>query len=601
VVFCCFERQSNTDIAERPAISRTQAAELIDLQLKLRRGEAISYQALDLYNSGRIFGHSDGHYTCSCWAFPPFRSCLHTLGHQLMSGSVAMPTKYDETRLSMAQKGPGRQPRGGGRYGKGVLIADNSSDEEQAQQSKVQVDALESSMKALPAPERALILRKRPASAAGIAYPLPAASTAPLADASTTVAPGRKRMRGKTSSAKPSGLQPAVSTSRNSSCGNLPAIGGRCIILANIEFRNPKGHLVKTLLAGTQGVVQECYQDVFTRIDARSENGQSRSYWVPREELVKVDFGRAPLGGQGSSSSGGGGTLSPQALQQKIFTSKVGQRLVEFFSFPPWVVTSLFAGLAQTFTELEVLGVFEEDWLRDLSDRWLEFGYQLQGHGIFDAENSEESLPLALPYLRLHLFGIVRCARHNSKLVGNTTASDEDRLKALRRTGFTQHASSGHNSNCLIDSLITALVACEFIAAPGDREKLCDDMRTFLCKDPALYPRNMQGRRDAGAYLEHHRQGPAIVRRLMCQHGAKTFPQSFQIVVHARWDTEQTALDTTVVMQRLLTDAVPMEVDLALLSNAAPPAEQLMVELHLFNFTAAGTTGYHYDALERVA
>ena len=54
-------------------------------------------------------------------------------------------------------------------------------------------------------------------------------------------------------------------------------------------------------------------------------------------------------------------------------------------------------------------------------------------------------------------------------------------------------------------------------------------------------------------------------------------------------------------MKRLLTDAVPMDVDLALLANAAPPAEQQMVELHLFNCTGEGTTGYHYDALERVA
>ena len=38
-------------------------------------------------------------------------------------------------------------------------------------------------------------------------------------------------------------------------------------------------------------------------------------------------------------------------------------------------------------------------------------------------------------------------------------------------------------------------------------------------------------------------------------------------------------------MKRFLTDAVPMDVDLALLANAAPPAEQQMVELHLFNRT----------------
>ena len=87
----------------------------------------------------------------------------------------------------------------------------------------------------------------------------------------------------------------------------------------------------------------------------------------------------------------------------------------------------------------------------------------------------------------------------------------------------------------------------------------------------------------------------------MCQHGSKPFPQSFQIVVHARWDTEQSALDTTEVMKRFLTDAVPMDVDLALLANAAPPAKQQMVELHLFNCTGEGTPGYHYDSLERVA
>ena len=334
--------------------------------------------------------------------------------------------------------------------------------------------------------------------------------------------------------------------------------------MEDIKLSCPKGRLVRTVLAGRKGVVQECFPDACTRIEILSENGKHDSYWIPQSDLAKVKFLRP--------------VLTPQALQEQVFNSKVGQRLIQVYAFPPWLVTSVFAGLAQLFTEDQVLELFEADWLRDINDRWLEFGYQLQSNGALDADTSEEGLPAMVPYLKLHLFGIVRCVRQLSTVVCNTAKSDEEHLRELTRQGFSRHTASGDNCNCFTDSLITTVVASEFITTPDDRKKVCDDIRSFLSQDPGMYPRDAQGRRNATAYLEHHRHGPAVITQLMSLYGAKPAPRSFEIVVDARWDTALGASDTTTVQ----------------LDVAGPD-----IELHLFNWTGENTAGYHYDAMLR--
>ena len=76
----------------------------------------------------------------------------------------------------------------------------------------------------------------------------------------------------------------------------------------------------------------------------------------------------------------------------------------------------------------------------------------------------------------------------------------------------------------------------------------------------------------------------AIVRQLMRPHGIRPLPSSFQIIVHANWDTERGASDITPVVCNTLADRAQHD-----------------IELHLFNWTGENTSGYHYDALAKLS
>ena len=48
------------------------------------------------------------------------------------------------------------------------------------------------------------------------------------------------------------------------------------------------------------------------------------------------------------------------------------------FLFPADFLTAVLTGLAQFYGEPQALQLFREDWLRDCSDRWVNFASQLQ-------------------------------------------------------------------------------------------------------------------------------------------------------------------------------------------------------------------------------
>ena len=56
-------------------------------------------------------------------------------------------------------------------------------------------------------------------------------------------------------------------------------------------------------------------------------------------------------------------------------------------------------------------------------------------------------------------------------------------------------------------------------------------------------------------------------------------PKGVRVVTHARYDTERSP---------------PDEIFVACASD-----EQATLDFHLFNWTGSGTTGYHYDVLEK--
>lgn len=136
ILYFCWERDSADDVAQRADTSQKQDLELFAIRRKLRSNSPVSHAELELYNSGRVFGESEGQPHCSCGGFVPWRRCLHTLAHGLMSGTLELPTEFDPTRLSKAKKGPGRPKKAGDRYSKGDAETGDSADEAAADSNK---------------------------------------------------------------------------------------------------------------------------------------------------------------------------------------------------------------------------------------------------------------------------------------------------------------------------------------------------------------------------------------------------------------------------------------------------------------------------------
>ena len=107
IVNVCWERTAPKDVAGRPVITHADARKLADLRLAMRRGDAISYQDLKFFQSGRVFRTEDGHDFCSCSGFPDNRRCLHTLGRGLSRGALTLPPAVDDTLISTVGRAQG--------------------------------------------------------------------------------------------------------------------------------------------------------------------------------------------------------------------------------------------------------------------------------------------------------------------------------------------------------------------------------------------------------------------------------------------------------------------------------------------------------------
>ena len=113
------------------------------------------------------------------------------------------------------------------------------------------------------------------------------------------------------------------------------------------------------------------------------------------------------------------------------------------------------------------------------------------------------------------------------------------------------------------------------------REALCKELRQHFEEQPRLVPRNARGRPCKGAFLQHHRHAEAAIiwflNKLSCLEGLPS--SGVRLLVHARYDTEAAPPETLDILRgRGLLDGPPLE-------------------FHLFNKTAHGTSGYHYDPL----
>jgi hypothetical protein len=252
----------------------------------------------------------------------------------------------------------------------------------------------------------------------------------------------------------------------------------------------------------------------------------------------------------------------------------VWQVLQSVFHMPPDILTALYTGLAQFFTEQGALQLFQEEWLRDLTDRWIPFAAVV--HAKRPADDEEPALPAVLPEFQALLFVMVRCASTNSQVPWNLQRTDEEHLAALVQQGYTHVEASGDENNCLIHSLAICLSRLGLMEMPQNRREACQTVRENLIRTPGLHPLTSSGHKCRTAYLEHGVHAEAIVRHLLA--GQAQPDQGLELFVHARYDE--------------LDGAPP---DRLLIGGSADAESRHAV--HLYNFTGLGTSGFHYDAL----
>ena len=118
---------------------------------------------------------------------------------------------------------------------------------------------------------------------------------------------------------------------------------------------------------------------------------------------------------------------------------------------------------------------------------------------------------------------------------------------------------------------------------PQNRRLACQTVREHLIQTPGLHPMTSSGVRCATAYLEHGIHAAAIVHKLLADFGRAAPLPGLQITVHARYDEAVQAPPDSLLVR---TDP-----------DAQLPQAVGLPERHLFNFTGAGRSGFHYDAL----
>ena len=125
-------------------------------------------------------------------------------------------------------------------------------------------------------------------------------------------------------------------------------------------------------------------------------------------------------------------------------------------------MTAIYTGIAAFHCDGQPFQVFQEEWFRGCTDRWIEFGGQIkaksEAHDAAVLSPSGEVLVAVFPELKQHLFAIVRCIRANSRLVSNVQKTDEQRIQELVHVNLHFQSSSGDRSNYSMDSLITKLI-----------------------------------------------------------------------------------------------------------------------------------------------
>jgi hypothetical protein len=258
--------------------------------------------------------------------------------------------------------------------------------------------------------------------------------------------------------------------------------------------------------------------------------------------------------------------------------------LLNLLCLPEEWVQSIKTALEERLGEAAAGRLYEEQWFLDL-DVWAISGVEAQqvlarGDDQAEVRRVFKAMAAAQVHDLVRLLAVIETV--------DTSCTDADATAKLRAVGFVFGCGEVWNENdCLLDSLVQVLCWAGFLhvayvsneGGKEAREDICKRCRQHFLQTPPFEPRNQHGQVDPIAFLQHHRHAQAAVSYFM-EHGEtqNSIPLSgLEVIVHARLP--------------YLCDKVTI-----CASNAACPAT---VQLHLYNWTGGGVSGYHYDPLRR--
>jgi hypothetical protein len=516
VFYCCQPRQDPDDdnVCNRAAITQGRAASMAKAFLKQLKGEETAMEQLLGFTGPegvRVFGFHQDLPFCSCPAFcDPVRSCFHTQGLAIHLGKAVLPDTLDPTLLSsVSRRGNKRKAPG---FGAVPLLGDAKD---------LRIAELEAQVRKLK-------------KCKGDTNPIvPASECVPLSKQPG----GLKRRKGNTAPLKP--------CSKSLLHSRLPTRPKSC-----------KGQTGPPVLLPPSVPLLPTSWKPRRRITGKGGRSQ-----LPEadEELIVMPV------------------VSDEADEEltampALSDTPVWQVLQNVFQMPPDILTALYTGLSQFYTEQGALQLFQEEWLRDLTDRWIPFAAVV--HAKRPTEDEVPALPAVLPEFQALLFVLVRCAYANSQVPWNLQRTDEEYVACLVQQGYTHVQASGDDNNCLIHSIVICLSRLGLLQMPQNRREACQNVRQILIQTPGLHPLTSSGQKCKTAFLEHGVHAEAIFRHLLPAlpaHGLELF-------VHARYDE--------------LESAPP---DRLLIGGTADAENRQAV--HLYNFIGLGMSGFHYDAL----
>jgi len=121
----CSKKEHGNDGDEhcRASMSESRAREVVNTLQQLRSGKDVPWSKLRTFLDARLFWTSRDGSHCTCWSFPRFRRCKHTLAEDVFCCRREMPKEVDPAPIAAVPKN--RRPRTGDRYSKQPMQADD--------------------------------------------------------------------------------------------------------------------------------------------------------------------------------------------------------------------------------------------------------------------------------------------------------------------------------------------------------------------------------------------------------------------------------------------------------------------------------------------